>query len=118
MAENRIPTQVGMTVRALWLAIIIMFDTVNTELCPPRTMVGWHHQRNGHEFEQTLGAGDGQGRLASCSPWGHEEEYGVGCNSFLQGIFLIQGRNLSKPPGKPREGSCCSVICQDKVILD
>ena len=57
-------------------------------------MVGWHHQRNGHEFEQTLGAGDGQGSLASCSPWGHEEEYGVGCNSFLQGIFLIQGWNL------------------------
>ena len=24
-------------------------------------MVGWHHQLNGHEFEQTPGAGDGQG---------------------------------------------------------
>ena len=23
-------------------------------------MVGWHHQRDGHEFEQALGAGDGQ----------------------------------------------------------
>ena len=31
-------------------------------------MVGWHHQLNGHEFEQALGAGDGQGGLA-CSPW-------------------------------------------------
>ena len=33
-------------------------------------MVGWHHQLNGHEFEQTLGVGDGQGSLAHCSPWG------------------------------------------------
>ena len=28
---------------------------------------------DGREFEQALGAGDGQGRLASCSPWGHKE---------------------------------------------
>ena len=33
-------------------------------------MVGWHHQLNGHEFEQTLGVGDGQRSLACCSPWG------------------------------------------------
>ena len=33
-------------------------------------MVGWHHRLNGHEFEQTLGDGDGQGSLACCSPWG------------------------------------------------
>ena len=30
--------------------------------------VGWHHQLNGHEFEQGLGDGDGQGSLACCSP--------------------------------------------------
>ena len=36
-------------------------------------MVGWHHQLNGHEFEQAPGAGDGQGSLACCSPWGHKE---------------------------------------------
>ena len=33
-------------------------------------MVGCHHWLNGHEFEQALGDGDGQGRLACCSPWG------------------------------------------------
>ena len=33
-------------------------------------MVGWHHQLNGHEFEQALGVGDGQGSLVCCSPWG------------------------------------------------
>ena len=32
-------------------------------------MVGWHQQLNGHEFEQALGDGDGQGSLACCSPW-------------------------------------------------
>ena len=36
-------------------------------------MVGWHHQLNGHEFEQVSGAGYGQGSLACCSPWGHKE---------------------------------------------
>ena len=33
-------------------------------------MVGWHHQLDGHEFEQALRVGDGQGSLACCSPWG------------------------------------------------
>ena len=33
-------------------------------------MVGWHHRLNGHEFEQGLGVGDGQGSLVCCSPWG------------------------------------------------
>ena len=33
-------------------------------------MVEWHHQLNGHEFEKSLGVGDGYGSLACCSPWG------------------------------------------------
>ena len=36
-------------------------------------MVGWHHQLNGHEFEQAAGDGEGQGSLACCSPWGCKE---------------------------------------------
>ena len=36
-------------------------------------MVGWHHQLNGHEFEQTVGDSDGQGSLACYSPRGHKE---------------------------------------------
>ena len=36
-------------------------------------MVGWHHQLNGHEFEQALEFGDKQGSLACCSRWGHKE---------------------------------------------
>ena len=34
---------------------------------------GWHHRLNGHEFEQTLGDGEGQGSPVCCSPWGHKE---------------------------------------------
>ena len=36
-------------------------------------MVEWHHRLDGHEFEQTLGVGDGQGRLAFCSLLGHKK---------------------------------------------
>ena len=36
-------------------------------------MVGWHHRLDGHEFEQALGVGDGQGGLACCSPQSHKE---------------------------------------------
>ena len=34
--------------------------------------VGWHPPLDGHEFEQALGDGEGQGRLVCCSPWGHK----------------------------------------------
>ena len=33
----------------------------------------WHHRLNGHEFEQALEVGEGQGRLVCCSPWGRRE---------------------------------------------
>ena len=36
-------------------------------------MVGWHHQLDGHVFEQALGVGGGQGSLAHCSPWGRNK---------------------------------------------
>ena len=36
-------------------------------------MVGWHHRLNGHEFEQTLGDGEGQGGLVCWSLWDQEE---------------------------------------------
>ena len=42
-------------------------------------MVGWHHQLDGHEFEQTLGdlfvpgVDYGQGSLACCSPCSQKE---------------------------------------------
>jgi len=36
-------------------------------------MVRWHHQLDGHEFEQALGDCEGQRSLVCCSPWGHKE---------------------------------------------
>ena len=36
-------------------------------------MVGWHHQFNGQEFEQTSSDSKGEGSLACCTPWGHKE---------------------------------------------
>ena len=36
-------------------------------------MVGWHHRLNEHEFEQTAGDSEGQGRLACCSAWDDRE---------------------------------------------
>ena len=37
-------------------------------------MVEWHHWLDGHESEQALGVGDGQGSLSYCkSSWGHKE---------------------------------------------
>ena len=36
-------------------------------------MVGWHHQLNGHKFEQTMEDSEGQGILACCSAQGPEE---------------------------------------------
>ena len=36
-------------------------------------MVGWHHRRDGHEFEQARGVGGGQGSLVCCSPQGSKE---------------------------------------------
>ena len=36
-------------------------------------MVGWHHGLNEHGLEQAPGDGEGQGKLACCSPWSHKE---------------------------------------------
>ena len=49
-------------------------------------MVGWHHQLNGHEFEQAPGVGDRQGSLVCCSPWGHKES-----NTTEQVNWLVRG---------------------------
>ena len=48
-------------------------------------MVGWHHQFNGHEFEQAPGIGDGQGGLACCSPW-------VAQSDTSRGLNLTEGK--------------------------
>ena len=54
-------------------------------------MVGWHCRLSGHEFEQTLGDGEGQGSLVCCSPWGHKE--------------LDRTEQLNNNPNKEPDGS-------------
>ena len=52
-------------------------------------MVGCHHRLDGHEFEQALGVGDGQGDLVCCSPWGHKEsDTTEGLNWLIQMVYL------------------------------
>ena len=53
-------------------------------------MVGWHHQFDGHEFEQALRVGDGQGSLACCSPWGHKESDMTERLNWTRSIWLIR----------------------------
>ena len=55
-------------------------------------MVGWHHRIDGHEFEQTLEVGDGQGSLACCSPTGLQR---VRHNQATELNPLIQALNLT-----------------------
>ena len=54
-------------------------------------MIGWHHQLNGHEFEQTLGDSEGQGSLACCSPWGHKK---LDMNEQLNNTTAKEGREF------------------------
>ena len=44
-------------------------------------MVGWHHRFNENELGQTLGDGEGQGGLVSCSPWGRRGRYDLATES-------------------------------------
>ena len=55
-------------------------------------MIGWHHQLNGHEFEQALGDDEGQGSLVCCRPWGHKELHmteWLNNNHFLKHSFSL-----------------------------
>ena len=46
--------------------------------------VEWHHQLNGHEFDQTLGDSEGQGSLTCCSPWGHRVRHNLATEQYQQ----------------------------------
>ena len=60
-------------------------------------MVGWHHRLHGHEFEEVLGVGDGQGSLAGHSPWGCKES---DTTEWLNWTELKGRENLSKKKGR------------------
>ena len=52
-------------------------------------MAGWHHGLDGHEFEWTLGVGDGQGGLACCSSWGCQESVKPSNHLILCHLLLL-----------------------------
>ena len=62
-------------------------------------MVGWYHQLNGHEFGCTPGVGDGQGRLACCSPWGCKESDMTEWRHWTSSVILrpLLGQRLTHP---------------------
>ena len=57
-------------------------------------MVGWHHWRNGHEFEQAPGVGDGQGSLACCGPCSRKESNTTKQLNWLRASCKIGGSPL------------------------
>ena len=68
-------------------------------------MVGRHHRLNGHEFEQALGVGDGQGSLACCSPWGRKEsDTTERLNNEANSIIPNQESSITQRKGSRRSG--------------
>ena len=61
-------------------------------------MVGWHHQLDGHEFEQVLEVSDGQGSLVCCSPWGCKELDTTELNRIGKEKIQLNGSPQNKPP--------------------
>ena len=51
-------------------------------------MAGWH-QLNGHEFEQALGDGEGQGSLECCSPWNHRVRHDLATEQQQIGFDVL-----------------------------
>ena len=82
-------------------------------------MIGSHHWFNGHDFEQALGDGEGQGSLACCSPWGYKE---LDKTEWLSNIYICvyihvciytcvcKYKATLKPVNLPREIDICESI--------
>ena len=83
-------------------------------------MIGWHHQLNGHEFEQALGVGDGQGSLASCSPWVRRQ---LNMTERLSFTHFTQEELTRQLPSDIKQPSCLALsrdpapLLLTKVIL-
>ena len=65
------------------LATFISFWLAEDEI------VGWHHQLNGYEFEQSPGDGEGQRSRVCCNQWGHKESDMTANQQQLQQPYLL-----------------------------
>ena len=64
-------------------------------------MVVWHHQLNGHEFEQTPGNSEGQGSLACYNPWGLKE------SNMTERLNNNKILGKTKQPKRPKQKKNC-----------
>ena len=70
-------------------------------------MIGWHHQLNGHEFEQAPRDGERQGSLVCCSLWGHKE------SDMTQRINNICGQRIKYiSDRKQNKDLSCVFLCK------
>ena len=87
-------------------------------------MVGWHHQLNGHELEQTLGDSEWQGSLACGSP--------CDCKELDTTLWLSNNKHSQNIPTRQhvpndgasseyyqpiKNGACCCLLTQSCMIL-
>ena len=68
-------------------------------------MDAWRHRLNGHEFEQTLGNGEGRGSLECYSPWVHKEW-------DTTEVTEHQPHHKSSSAGPPRQGLDNPIPCR------
>ena len=59
-------------------------------------MVGWHHQVDGHEFEQAPGFSDGQGILVCCNPWGFRVRHDQVTELNPEMLLIASGPNSAR----------------------
>ena len=70
---------------------------------------GWHHRLNGHGFEQAPGAGDGEGGLARCSPWGRRESDTTERLNWTECIYVDPDLPIPLPSLPPTTAPCLHV---------
>ena len=74
-------------------------------------MAGWHHQLDGHEFEQAPGVGDGQGSLVCCRPWGCKES-----DTTERLNWLTEGVHLPETVETLLECPACKSVCRTELL--
>ena len=79
-------------------------------------MVGWHHWLDGHEFEQALKVGDGQGGLACCSPWGCRVRHDWATE--LNWVWICSSLSLSSPSPLVTISFLCLWVYFHKKLAD
>ena len=79
-------------------------------------MVGWHHQLERHEFEQTQEDGEVQGSLACCSSWGHKELTWLSNQTITTTAFSAKPLNTSShSPFTQDEESAMEILLEWKI---